>query len=105
MVNERLWLTIESAAGCAAVLAGSTEILMNGLSRLLEMPMKTIEAIVFACRLKTILTNCQRLVIVLCKKFQNDRTPWCLVQAACGMIPGWMLRCERRRPCGVWCTP
>ncbi|MGO9467700.1 MAG: hypothetical protein ACLQVF_26485 [Isosphaeraceae bacterium] len=67
MVNRRLLLTIESCAGCPEALADSSEIRMNGLSRLLGMPMKTIEAIVFASRLTTFLTNYQRSVIVPCK--------------------------------------
>jgi len=37
------------------------------------MPMKTIEAIVLVSWLKTILTDCQRSVIVLCKKLQFDQ--------------------------------
>jgi len=49
------------------VRGGSTGFLMNDLSELLRMPMKTIEAIVLVSRLKTFLRNCQRSVIVLCK--------------------------------------
>jgi hypothetical protein len=40
---------------------------MNDLSRLLRMPMKSIEAIVLVSWLKTILTDYQRSAIVLCK--------------------------------------
>ncbi len=59
MVNAKPRVTIEFAAGCASAVAGSTVFPMNDLSRLLGMPMKTIEAIVHASRLKTILTKYQ----------------------------------------------
>ena len=46
---------------------------MNDLSQLLRMPMKTIETIMLVSWFRTVLTKCQRSVIVLCKNDNAGR--------------------------------